>query len=116
MTDEEIAEKYAIENYEQYEEGQTDYKALKQAHLAGLKEGKQQNWHDLTKDPNDLPPADPFYPQCSVHVFSTALVPMYYIFKTKEWVSAETYKTVNPTAWYHIPDYEWEVKENESDR
>lgn len=36
MTKEELekeAEQYAIENWEHYEEGQTDYKALKQAYL-----------------------------------------------------------------------------------
>jgi hypothetical protein len=37
MTDEEMAEEYANENWEHYEEGQNDSKALKQAFLAGLK-------------------------------------------------------------------------------
>jgi len=46
MTDEEMAEKYAIENWKHYEEGQTNYKALKQAYLAGLKAGKSK-WHKL---------------------------------------------------------------------
>lgn len=40
MTDEKMAEEYAIENWEHYEEGQTDYKALKQSYLAGLKAGR----------------------------------------------------------------------------
>lgn len=40
MTDEEMAEEYAIKNWKHYKEGQTDYKALKQAHLTGLKAGK----------------------------------------------------------------------------
>ena len=39
MTDEEMAEKYAIENWEHYEEGQNDSKALKQAYLAGAEFG-----------------------------------------------------------------------------
>ena len=47
------AEEYAIENWEYYEEGQNDSKALKQAYLAGVKAGRSQ-WHDLRKDPNDL--------------------------------------------------------------
>ena len=54
MTEEEMAEAYANENWEHYEEGQNDSKALKQAYLAGLKAGRPQ-WHDLRKDPNDLP-------------------------------------------------------------
>jgi len=37
MTDEEMAEDYANENWEHYEEGQNDSKALKQAFLEGLK-------------------------------------------------------------------------------
>ena len=54
MTDEEMAEAYSTENWEYYEEGQNDSKALKQSYLAGLKAGRPQ-WHDLRKDPNDLP-------------------------------------------------------------
>ena len=44
MTDEELEEKakrYAIENWEHYEEGQTDYEALREAYIAGAKEGSQ---------------------------------------------------------------------------
>jgi hypothetical protein len=41
-SDEELAEQYALENYEYYGEGQTDYKALKQAFLAALKAGKEK--------------------------------------------------------------------------
>ena len=51
------AEEYATENWEYYEEGQNDSKALKQAYLAGAEFGynKANEWHDLRKDPNDLP-------------------------------------------------------------
>ena len=63
MTDEEMAEKYAKELCKtctldtcRYSTIQTcaikEY--LKQAHLAGLKAGRPK-WHDLRKDPNDLP-------------------------------------------------------------
>lgn len=45
----------AVENWEFYEEGQTDYKALKEAYLAGLKTGRASQWHDLRKNPDDLP-------------------------------------------------------------
>ena len=51
------AEEYAIENWEHYEEGQNDSKALKQAYLAGAEFGynKANEWHkvadgDLPKD------------------------------------------------------------------
>ena len=46
MTDEEMAEEYSTENWEYYEEGQNDSKALKQAFLAGLKAGRPQ-WHKV---------------------------------------------------------------------
>jgi hypothetical protein len=48
MTDEEMAEEYAVENWEHYKEGQTDYKAIKQAYLAGLKAGRPK-WHKLSE-------------------------------------------------------------------
>lgn len=58
IEEEKLAEEYAIENWEYYEEGQTDYKALKQAYLAGLSAGRSK-WHkvadgDLPKDENDV--------------------------------------------------------------
>lgn len=117
MTDEELAKEYA-HNHVHYEvamrEDGTQYAkevsdvTIKEAHLAGIKVGKQQNWHDLTKDPNDLPPVDPMYPQCSIHVFNSARTSMYYCFKIKEWISDISYNVINPIAWYDMPDYEWE--------
>lgn len=58
MTDVKMAEKYADENWERYESGQDDYKALKQAYLAGFKAGRPQwhkvtNWEDNDQFPND---------------------------------------------------------------
>lgn len=43
------AEEYAIENWEYYEEGKNDSKALKQAYLAGAEFGynKANEWHKL---------------------------------------------------------------------
>ena len=45
------AEEYAIENWEYYEEGQNDSKALKQAYLAGAEFGydKENEWHYPSK-------------------------------------------------------------------
>ena len=58
MKDEEMAEEYAIcRTYPKFE---TNYIAnfvlreVEGAFLAGLKAGRPQ-WHDLEKDPNDLP-------------------------------------------------------------
>ena len=43
------AEEYAIENWEHYEEGQNDSKALKQAYLAGAEfdYNKANEWHKV---------------------------------------------------------------------
>ena len=45
------AEEYAIENWEHYEEGQNDSKALEQAYLAGAEFGynKANEWHYPSK-------------------------------------------------------------------
>ena len=43
------AEEYAIENWEHYEEGQNDSKALKQAYLAGAEFGYNKRDEQLTK-------------------------------------------------------------------
>lgn len=46
------AEEYATENWEYYEEGQNDSKALKQAYLAGAEFGynKANEWHFVSKE------------------------------------------------------------------
>ena len=56
MTKEELekeAEQYAIENWEHYEEGQTDYKALKQAYLDSA-EPREKRIADLEKENAEL--------------------------------------------------------------
>ena len=50
MTDEEMAEEYAIENWEHYEEGQNDSKALKQAYLAGAEFGYNKAFVEADKN------------------------------------------------------------------
>ena len=47
------AEEYAIENWEHYEEGQNDSKALKQAYLAGAEFGYNKVNEQLTL-PKDI--------------------------------------------------------------
>ena len=62
MTDEEMAEEYVNnqgkDNILDFGENHIDVSLIKQeSFLAGLKAGKPQ-WHDLRKDPNDLPNGD----------------------------------------------------------
>lgn len=61
MIDKEMAEKYRkalkqklidednFERLEMFDEN------VEEAYLAGLKEGRETKWHDLKKDPSDLP-------------------------------------------------------------
>lgn len=81
MTDRELAEEYADRIAEEYRDVKSDgggYVNIKEAFLAGLKEGQKNcncvhtdnskvierlenqvpQWHDLRKDPNDLPDSE----------------------------------------------------------
>ena len=60
MIDKEMAEEYAIENrescmYNDTKGWETDHEAIKKAFLAGLKAARKEMWHDLKKNPDDLP-------------------------------------------------------------
>ena len=61
MKDEEMAEEYIEKNCKIWEEGElTVDEIVRLAFLAGLKAGRPQ-WHDLRKDPNDLPKKNKSY-------------------------------------------------------
>ena len=53
MTDEEMAEEFASNGYA-LGCTKSSFEIAKKSFLAGLKAGRPQ-WHDLRKDPNDLP-------------------------------------------------------------
>ena len=59
MTDKELAEKYEekIDYIEVNDDGKRIYDSIdiQQAYIAGLKTGRKEKWHNLRKDPNDLP-------------------------------------------------------------
>lgn len=59
MKDEELAEEYAKEEvpFDTTESGEKLYTEhdLKHAFLAGLKAARAEQWHDLKKNPDDLP-------------------------------------------------------------
>lgn len=96
MTDEEMAEQYAVENWEHYEEGQTDYKALKQAYLAGLKAGRPK-WHKVAN--GDLP-------DNTDSVLSDKGVIVYYNFTHACWVDERASVEIDDViAWCEIPKW-----------
>lgn len=119
MTDEEMAEEYAdrtrivdentragtdcISLVQDYEGNVIDiHERIKQAFLAGLKAGRPK-WHDLRKDPNDLPEESSIFHE----VLNQNGTKVFYDDVTKKWniycgaiVQANT-----PIAWCEIPKY-----------
>ena len=59
MTDKELAEKYEekIDYIEVNDDGKRIYDSIdiQQAYIAGLKAGRKEKWHNLRKNPKDLP-------------------------------------------------------------
>lgn len=102
MTDEEMANKYVIDT------GNND--CTIEAFLAGLKAGKNMNvppkWHDLRKDPNDLPVRrcidnDGNVVRLFHNSWDKKLTWYRYDFHECEWWQMET----EPIAWCEIPTY-----------
>ena len=54
MTDEEIAEEFASNGYA-IGCTKSSFEIAKKSFLAGLKIGRETKWHNLKKDPSDLP-------------------------------------------------------------
>ena len=106
MTDEEMAEEYTAKNgFGSDCNNLTSYdanKEIEQAFLAGLKAGRPV-WHDLRKDPNDLPKE-----KCFAIVFSKrGSIQTYTLLKiTKE--GMKDCKTVGAIAWCEIPTFDKE--------
>lgn len=97
MIDEEMAEEYA-----KPWKTSLAYVSVKEAYLAGLKAGRPK-WHDLRKDPNDVPfqeknkkwhiVLDNFGNKC------------FYDNIINKWRRLETLDIIEPTAWCEIPKY-----------
>ena len=109
MTDEEMAEKYRkslkqkLIDEDEFERLEMFDENVEEAYLAGLKAGRPQ-WHDLRKNPNDLPESSIFH-----EVLNQNGIKMYYDDILKKWnmycgggiVQAQT-----PIAWCEIPKFE----------
>ena len=86
------------------------FEASKEGFLAGLKAGRPQ-WHDLRKDPNDLPEkmilgSREVYIEYKDGVTDFA----YYRFDKKSWVRSENEELAeNVIAWCEIPQFNSEV-------
>lgn len=73
--------------------------SFKDGFLAGLKAARQENWHDLRKDPNDLPQ------DCVINQDGKRVL---YDHTNKVWRNddADEYICDDPIAWCEIPIFE----------
>lgn len=112
MTDIERAKEYCNNEvpFDTTESGEKLYTEndLKQAYLAGLKAGKDMNvptkWHDLRKNPDDLPESSIFH-----EVVNQNGIKMYYDDVFKKWnmyYDGIIVQAQIPIAWCEIPKFE----------
>lgn len=112
MTDEEKAEKYVKEQILKHnrdvvlrpKNAVTYIDELKQAHLDGLAEGRKEKWHDLRKDPNDLPKESGDY-WCKLKEQRRYAFEVYYkdslFYKSKS-----RWEELGIIAWCELPEFE----------
>ena len=109
MKDEEMAEEYA-DSVEGYEIKTYSISDIEQAFLAGLKAGRQ--WHDLRKDPNDLPPMV----QDERHISDRVWIDVgnwgtedgYYDYKKNCWIIRCRIVNLPILGWIEIPTFDKE--------
>ncbi len=105
MTDEEMAEEYCNNEVplDTTESGEKLYieTDLKHAYLAGLNEGRTK-WHDLRKDPNDLP-TESMKPSLVKDEFGNLIVAYYSLVLKSWWSTPEPDFGIE----YEIPVVRW---------
>jgi hypothetical protein len=106
MKDEEMAEEYfESECLHSYADTEEELKEdVVAAFLAGLKAGRPQ-WHDLRKDPTDLPPKMLGNSNFSIEVLSDRGELVCYNFHYCEWFY---WRRGSPIAWCEIPTFDKE--------
>lgn len=99
MTDEEKAEKYADWFWGA---SPSERRAIKQAHLAGLKAGRPK-WHKVAD--NDYPPCEKG--NCTINVLTDCGDIAYYNYDLDCWIAEPASVEIDPpVAWCEIPKYE----------
>lgn len=102
---EEMAEEWVKQEYPTLQITKVAQRYIK-AFLAGLKAGRPQ-WHDLRKDPNDLPKGDGG--SVSRSVLKEDGMEVHYNFWEKQWeTSAYVRMKEPPIAWCEIPTFDKE--------
>ncbi|MCQ2053164.1 MAG: hypothetical protein MJZ03_04435 [archaeon] len=107
MTDEEKAEEY-IKNVRTELENQTYWvdctDEVKQAYLDGLAEGKPK-WHDVRKDPNDLPKLADTCFTWSITVANQNGEACIYNYRRSCWQTCLFTKIDEPIKWCELPKF-----------
>lgn len=112
MTEEEKAEEWwnnwAVKDWNDIKEGK---RLFIQAYLDGLHEG-QLKWHDLRKDPNDLPKKVKDERQVSdivwIHIDNWGTEEGYYDYSLKSWIVRWRVVNILVIAWCEIPTFDKE--------
>ena len=111
MTDEEKAEEWVKKNNYPYSNCRNIEKKFKEAFLAGLKAGRPQ-WHDLRKDPNNLPDEGTYLVVLRNDYGYKELFMMYYEEDDEEelhWVDGDCeVQDEHIIAWCEIPTFDKE--------
>lgn len=112
MTDDEMVDEYL--NKHNYTNSNIGYFASaysREAYLAGLKAGKPQ-WHDLRKNPDDLPPLEKGAEFVSVDVLTARgeIACYQHCHGENCWRDCNWNEIYTPRAWCEIPKYEEEEK------
>lgn len=109
MTDEEMARLYLIEKYglrKDLEIERIQHSVCLSlefyTYLAGLKAGRPK-WHDLRKNPDDLPPIEKGTATIDVLTDSGRLA--YYFYDESCWYDTHSDEIYPPKAWCEIPKY-----------
>ena len=107
MTDTERAEEYRkslkqkLIDEDEFERLEMFDENVEEAYLAGLKAARKEMWHDLRKNPDDLP-------EIYMGVLNQNGMNVVYDYTNKVWRNddADEYICDDPIAWCEIPTFE----------
>ena len=104
LSDEEKAEEYADACRGKIKD--IHWQDVKYAVLYGLAEGRKEKWHDLRKNPDDLPIRSKKIIDLSIPVLLSNKTISYYSYEAKEWRCVENGRKQSLiTAWCELPEF-----------
>lgn len=109
MKDEERAEEYFCEHCEnslEHDNGQCSNCSKWDCFIAGLKEGRKEKWHNLRKDPNDLPKLEDKRFWWSITVANQDGEACMYNYKRSCWQNSLAGEIDEVIAWCELPKFE----------